>query len=103
MSTPMPGYVFQCHAPPTPSPSSMRRKSSIPARVSATAAPMPENPAPTMATSTMSATSSRVAGFRALAGVRLHDGLDQQLAAVLGPVAALEAATERTVEDQLTA
>src|SRR3954451_14020136 len=46
MSTGTPGYVFQCHAPPTPSPSSMITKSLKPASSSLMAAPMPENPAP---------------------------------------------------------
>src|SRR4051794_6571322 len=51
MSTAMPGYVFQCHAPPTPSPSSTMTKSRKPASSSLMAAPMPENPAPITTTS----------------------------------------------------
>src|SRR3954469_17935554 len=51
MSTPMPGYVFQCQAPPTPSPASSKTKSPKPASSSLIAAPIPENPAPTIATS----------------------------------------------------
>src|SRR3954469_10517209 len=51
MSTATPGYVFQCHAPPTPSPSSTMTKSLKPASSSLMATPMPENPAPTTMTS----------------------------------------------------
>ena len=47
----MPGYVFHRQVPPKPSPSSMISESRMPALSSAMAAPMPENPAPTMTTS----------------------------------------------------
>src|SRR4051812_18648205 len=51
MSTATPGYVFQCQAPPTPSPSSSTTRSPKPALSSLIAAPIPEKPAPTTMTS----------------------------------------------------
>src|SRR5690349_1682107 len=51
MSTATPGYVFQCQAPPTPSPSSTMTKSRKPASSSLMATPMPESPPPMTTTS----------------------------------------------------
>src|SRR3954453_16377558 len=63
MSTWMPGKRFNFKTTPTPSPSSSTTKRSMPARESAMAAPMPENPAPTMATSTSGWVTSRIGGM----------------------------------------
>src|SRR3954447_26975313 len=51
MSTAIPGYVFQCQAPPTPSPASRTRRLWKPAWSSLIAAPIPEKPPPTTTTS----------------------------------------------------
>ena len=59
----IPGYRFQYHVPPKSAPFSMIRMSSTPAWRRRPAAMSPENPPPTMATSTKSVSGARVKSF----------------------------------------